>query len=662
MRWEAAVLYASVRRICSTPLTLTLTVLIPCSAPAQGRDTVRLRPVVVTATRVSLPLDAVAAAVTVLQGAELRARGLRTVAEALRAVPGATVVETGAHGGQTSLFVRGGESDYVKVLLDGVPLNQAGGAFDFAHLTLDNVDRIEVVRGPASVLYGSDAVTGVIQIFTRAGGGTTRLQAGARAGTYGVRHLSADVAGGGAAAAFSAAASHFSADGLYPYNNAYRNTTLSGRLQVAPDRRTALTVAYRLGDDVYHFPTDGAGRPVDSNKHSAERGPSLSLTLDRSLGRDVRVQALAALREQRIAFTDEPDSPGEDGRFESRDRTRRATAGVLLHWRPGSGSVLTAGVEYEDESQRGRSVFEASFGAFPDSIDVRRWNRAAYAQVLLGVHGALAANLGVRAEDNSQFGGYATWRAGLVYRVDAATRLRASAGTGFKEPTFFENFATGFVQGDPSLAPERSVGWEVGVEHTVGGMTFSATYFDQRFRDLIEFTFTPPAGSSNYFNVAGATTDGVEATVATRLGAGTAASLAYTYLDSRVREPSPDGDPDALFVAGQSLLRRPAHSLSAQASVPVGRRALVVADARLVGRRDDLDFSRPPGERRVTLRAYGRVSLSVEYDLVWPRRGGPGISVTFRVENVTNDRSPEIANFPVRGRSLLFGGRVSYGS
>src|SRR5207247_631546 len=146
---------------------LLLCSLAPAALPAQEpTDTVTLRPVVVTATRVPTPADAVTAAVTVISGADLRAQGIRTVLDALRGVPAAAVVQTGSFGGVTSLFLRGGQSKYVKVLVDGVPVNEPGGAFDFAHLTTDNVERIEVLRGPASVLYGSDAVTGVVQIFT----------------------------------------------------------------------------------------------------------------------------------------------------------------------------------------------------------------------------------------------------------------------------------------------------------------------------------------------------------------------------------------------------------------------------------------------------------------------------------------------------------------
>src|SRR2546425_759951 len=313
---------------------------------AQEPDTIVLNPVLVTATRVPTPVDAVTAAVTVVSGRELQLRGIRTVAEALRTVPGAAVVETGSYGGQTSLFLRGGESDYVKVLVDGVPWNQPGGAFDFADLTTDNVDRIEIVRGPASVLYGSDAVTGVIQIFTRTGSGAPRVTAAARAGTYGSAEYETGLAGGGSRASYSVTVSRFRSDGLYPYNNQYRNTVVSSRVRLAPDDRADASLTYRWGDDTYHFPTNGAGQPVDSNQFSAERGPSLSVGAGRRFGAGLEVRGVAALRELRLRSEDRPDSPGEDGSFESRDFVRRASGGGLATrprafarwWAPGTRS------------------------------------------------------------------------------------------------------------------------------------------------------------------------------------------------------------------------------------------------------------------------------------------------------------------------------------
>ena len=187
------------------------------------QDTLRLRPVVVTATRVPVSADAVASAVTVVTGDALRARGLRTVGEALRAIPGAMVVETGSLGGHTSLFLRGGESDYVKVLRDGVPLNLPGGSLDLADVTLDNVDRIEIVRGPGSVLYGSDAVTGVVQIFTRAGLGPPRLEVHARMGRYGTTEIGAQAAGGGVRVAWNVGAFHLVVQCVAPGDRAEAN-------------------------------------------------------------------------------------------------------------------------------------------------------------------------------------------------------------------------------------------------------------------------------------------------------------------------------------------------------------------------------------------------------------------------------------------------------
>src|ERR1041385_8247488 len=213
-------------------------VLIVLALAQQPKDTVVLKPVVVTATRTPATADVLPAAVTVLKGADLTAKGIRTVAQALEAVPGLHIAATGSIGGQTAIFTRGGESDYTKVLLDGVPLNQAGGGIDLAHLTTDNVDHIEIVRGPVSVLYGSDAVTGVVQVFTKAGAGSResgagRLGAEFRGGTYGSAEEALDFAGGTPRVSYSASASRFSSDGLYSYNNQYRNSVATTRGQTS---------------------------------------------------------------------------------------------------------------------------------------------------------------------------------------------------------------------------------------------------------------------------------------------------------------------------------------------------------------------------------------------------------------------------------------------
>src|SRR5438876_5333980 len=185
----------------SKPIILALTLVLSSIGPtyviAQATDTAKLRTVVVSASKVPRPAATLSQAVTVLSGDDLRARGVTRLSDALREVPGASLVQSGSYGAVTSLFLRSGESRYTKVLIDGVPVNAPGGFFDFSHLTTDNIDRIEIVRGPASVLYGADAVTGIVQIFTRQGSDKRRASLGARGGTYHSFDLDGDAMGAG---------------------------------------------------------------------------------------------------------------------------------------------------------------------------------------------------------------------------------------------------------------------------------------------------------------------------------------------------------------------------------------------------------------------------------------------------------------------------------
>jgi vitamin B12 transporter len=479
-----------------------------------------------------------------------------------------------------------------------------------------------------------------------------RLGADARAGTYESTQFGLDLEGGTSTLAYSMRASRFGSDGLYPINNEYRNGVLSGRLRFRPDTRTEASLSYRYGDDLYHFPTNSQGQPADSNQRSAERGPLASLLLRRVVG-TIEVSTQATWREARQLFNDEPDSPADttSGTFWSNDYVRRAGAGLLLTWRPrGEGSTsVSAGVDYEDERQRGRSEFSASFGTFPDSINVQRWTTGYYAQAVLDAR-SVAITAGGRLDDNSQFNTHGTYRIGVVVDPRGETRLRASLGTGFKEPTFFENFAQGFVTGNPDLNPERSTSWEAGLDRSLAGgrWTLGATYFDQQFRDLIDFT------GSTYVNVPGANSRGVELDVNGVLTPAFGVALRYTFLHTNVSAGGTDSTADALFVPGQPLLRRPAHSLAPEVGVNLGGQTRVILGVRWVGRRDDLDFNRPAGSRRVTLDPYTHVNVAAEYTL-------SRIQLTAKVQNAFDDRSPEIAAFQPRGRTIMLGARLMTG-
>jgi vitamin B12 transporter len=640
---------------------LTLSLLTPVGVSGQAPDTVTLKPVVVTASRFPQSPDAVSATVTVLHGDDLRARGIRTVLEGLRATPGATVVQSGPFGSQTSLFVRGGESDHVKVLLDGVPLNQPGGSFNFAHLTTDLVERIEVVRGPASVLYGSDAVTGVVQIFTRPGTRGQQLTAGYRAGDYGSHAVEARVEGGGEQAGYAFGFSRFTTRGQYAFNNRYRNAVFSGRLRVQPDDHTDAALSLRYADNVYHVPTDGSGAVVDHNAFSLENGPAAALEVRRRLSPTLEVGLLVTGALTDGGFDNQRDSAADSTVFRSLDNMRRVGADVRANLTPRAGTTLTAGLALEEERLRSFNVCNYSFGdCSGPPMDVRRRNGAVYGQALADLGRRVSLNIGARLEDNEKFGSFMTYRGGAAVRLGSATRLRASLGTGFKEPTFFENYSTGVTVGNPALKPERSRAFEAGVERRLAGglVTLAATWFDQRFRDLVDFTFS---ATPNFNNIVGATADGVELEVRSAPAQGVDLAASYTYLRTGVTEVGFDSTAGAYFAPGATLLRRPGHSGHLAATVRPSRLGRLGLDVIYVGPRADQDFSSFPF-RRVTLPSYVRVDMGGETELFGGKGAAPAVTLTARVENLFNGRYEEVKNFPARRRAAFVGGELRSGA
>ena len=625
-------------------------------------DTVRLAPVVVTATRLPASADAVPAAVTVLTGPELEARGITTVADALRDVPGAAIVQTGSFGGQTSLFLRGGDSKYVKVLVDGVPVNQPGGSYDFANLTTDNVDRIEVLRGPASVLYGSDAVTGVVQIFTRRGNGPQNAEMSVRGGTYGTLDWQADVAGDRGPVAYSFGLSQFTSDGTYAFNSQDRNTVASGLLRLAPDARTDGTLTVRYDDNAYHFPTNGAGVPTDHNQYTYGNGPTVGLDLSRRFTPRVEGRLLLAANWADGGSDNQPDSSADSTLYHSLDQFRRTSADLRANVRAGAHTVVTVGAAAELEHDRSSNVCRTSFGdCTTPPVDTSRWNEGFYTQVVSDVGGRWSLVGGARLEDNQRFGTFATGRGGVVLRLFQGTRVRATAGNSFREPTFYENFTTGYSVGNPDLRPEHSRAWEVGLEQCVGtSVVLSATWFDQRFTDLIDYNPAPATfGAPNYENIAGATARGLE--VVAQLAPARAVSLSgsYAYLHTQVTSIGFDSTAGAEFVLGRPLIRRPAHAARIDAAYRFARRGSVSVAATYVGSRDDQDFSTYPA-LPVVLPAYTRVDLAAEGDIIAPQGTSPGLAATIRIQNVTNAAYEEVQGFPAPRRTVLVGARVRF--
>lgn len=673
-----------------SPVVLVLSVssllsVSPASAQSAPKDTIRLSEIVVTPTKVPTARSSIAAAISVLRGDQLRERGINSLADALRDVVGAVVVQPGSFGALTSLFLRGGQSDYTSVLVDGVPINDPGGAVSLADLTTDNVDRIEIVRGPASVLYGSDAVSGVVQVFTRRGRGPTRvdaaveggrfdavipgsLDAGRRGARSNVLRWQTSMAGGNQAVAYSVAVSRTSTDGLYTtdgtlrFDNSYQNTVASGLLRAVPDERTDASLMVRYSDHRFHYPTDGAGRLVDANAFDHGTATAIGLDVGRFLFPRLETRLLLADHVTEGGTDDQPDGPADTVGFYASNtlshvERRRAEVRANLY---GRGGVLTLGGQVERQSQESLSEFRSSFGSSTDRLDVKRLSHAVYAQAQGDAAGSVSFNAGLRLDRSETFGTFLTYRAGVAYRPFTGLRLRGTAGTGFKEPTFYQNFATGFARGNPGLKPEHSTSWEAGVEQTLlrERVSLAATYFSQRFRDLIDFTFAPPGPTDpNYFNIAAAEAKGAEFEARFAPLEKLVVDGSYALLRTRVTDAGFDPGPGALLRRGATLLRRPDDSFSGTVRYSGFERARFGVNVRYVGQRDDLNYSGYPPER-IVLPEYTTVGLSAELDLV---RGADRVTtLTVRLDNLFDAAYEEAANFPARGRTVWLGARARF--
>jgi vitamin B12 transporter len=659
----------------SVAISLSLGAL-PLAAQESARDTARVAPVVVSATRTPLSQTAQPVAVTVITSEQLKLRGITTVAEALTDVTSAYVAQAGSQGGQTSLFLRGGESKYVKVLVDGIPVNDAGGAYDFSSLTTDNVERLEIVRGPASVIYGADAVTGVVHVITRRGDGPPSVDADVSMGTMprdrrvnarsgfvpgsmSTLHMNAAMHGVTSASSYSFAVGRHRHSGLYQANNEYLNNVVSGRFQLSPSPRTDLRFALRYTDYNFHYPTSGGGTDTlpDLNAYRTEDRTTLGAEVEHRIGARSRYVLALSSNVNDGGTDDQPDQAGGDT-FVSQDKSRRRSIELRQHLLS-KGIATTVGIQIEQQDQRSQSQADGPFGPFTDRFSAVRRNSALYVEGVTSPVRSLVATVGARLDSNAQFGTFLTGRAGLSWRPFAGTRLRATAGTAFREPTFSENFASGFVTGNPDLKPERSRSVDAGVDQDLfsSRLQLGITAFAQRFQNMIDYTGSNSACGFSYCNVAAARSNGAELELNAQLPVGLNFRGGATVLRTRVLSPGFDVSTGGLYRRGESLIRRPEHKWNAELSYREPRRYSAALRILGVGQRTDRDF-RPFPATPVVLPAFVRADASAEYIVSSP--GLRRAAVTVKVENVTNAYYENVFNFLAPRRIMSIGLRSAF--
>jgi vitamin B12 transporter len=643
--------------------TTAIAITIVAASPLSGQtDSVKLKAVIVSATVTPTTEASAPQPVTVITGAELRRRGIARVSDALRDVPGAMIASNGSVGSVTSLFLRGGESRYVKVLIDNVPVNSAGGAFDFSHLTTDNVDRIEVVRGPASVIYGADAVSGVVRIFTRRGSGRPSLELDARAGTYKTNDMTATVSGSAPRASFSLAGARHATDGLYPFNNDYYNGTLSGFASMALDSKTDATMTSRYTAAEFHYPTDYTGAPVDSNAFRVQHRLVAGAELTRRLSGSFQVKVSGASNDVRD-YTDDVGLDFDNEQVHSRFSSvgyRRSVDIIATSFLP-VGATLSLGTGYqrERESSRNASGSPGDPLATTSTFAAARTDRSAYGELAGALGGRVDYTMSGRFDDHSDFGRFTTYRAAANVSLTSFLRARASIASAFNAPSFSQLHETLYTEANPDLDPERARSIDVGVElMPFGDVTrVSIGHFDQTFLDMIQYIAGgPPSYRGSYGNLAEARARGYQAEVTFSPARRVFGSASYTWVTAEATRVDPASAGG--LAAGEALLRRPSHSGTAKVGYLIGSAGSVDVGAVYVGKRPDLDFAQFPSPM-VTLPSYMRADVGGVLNLSALAGMRTPISITLRVENVFDRQYEDVLHFRSPGRTVLVGAKIT---
>jgi vitamin B12 transporter len=626
----------------------------------------------VTATYVKTPLADIPASVTVITRAEIRRRGYVTLTQALSAVPGVQVVPSGGPGGQASLFIEGSNSEDVLVLRDGVPMNDpsvANGAFNFGESGLADIERIEVVRGPMSGLYGTGAIGGVINLISRRGFGAPHLDYDLEAGFPGQGKASATISGMSGKFDYALTASTIQEAGfdalarrltVYDGNRnpfRYKMGALNLGYTITPGTRVSLILRARASD--YTYPDLGFPAFNDPYENGFDSTVFARFGVSSRLFRGALATSLyvSHIQDDRRYLTllapADPNQFAEDSGYRG-DR-------AIIQWNnvlhlPDAGplrkTALIFGAEHRHDTAA-QNLNESFFG-FPYIATVN----AAQNTTAFHLGGQTTAlrrlTLTAAARDDSVtgFGHAVTWRAGGVYALPALnTRLKASYGTGFLAPSLYDlhGIDTGGYTGNPGLRPERSQGFQFGAETVLAGfgrpelLSIAAHYFKDDISQLIQYVQTTPFSASER-NIGAAHIHGVETSFILAPAAWLSADLTYTYTIAR------DGGTHA------PLLRRPENSGAAILRITPLPALTIEPQIRYIGRFTDYltgNQGYPAG--------IGDAKPGTIADLTVSYRVSPALTLFATGRNLFNSRFEPVNGLQIPGQNFLFGLRGRLG-
>ncbi len=603
--------------------------------------------VVVTATRTPVPSQAAGADVDTLSSQQLEAMQPVAADDTMRFLPGAVVNTAGQRGGISSLFVRGGESTYNKVIVDGVAVDNPGETFDFGTLPLAQADRLEFVRGAQSTLYGSDAMTSVVQVWTRTGSTPVpELRFGADGGNFGTANGYASLAGAHGRFDYNFFGDQFNSNGQ-GVNDAYSDSLEGANVGVALSDKVSLRAHMRHSNSHTGVPGewDFNGDPLqppDPSEWSQLNSllGSVELTVAAPSGWQHRFSGFDYLyRYIEVNLNGDPARVGDYSSHEY-DHINRVGFEYQGDYSERTWAHSTFGYRIENENGSTGDL------DYPPETPGQRLNQDAYLQQQLTL-GRLSVIAGGRFVHSSVFGNTGVPRVALTLlafrggEFFSGTRLRFSYATGFMEPAFYQTFAGApYYVPNPGLLPERTRAFEAGFQQKLlaGRWALDATYFNNLFHHQIEYG-TNQAGVGQFFNVQKSLAHGAEVELQGRIRTRLSLNAAYTYTSTQYLQAplcTPANYCDPVFATGNPLLRRPKHSGTTLLSY-LGTRWGANLGGSFVGRRPDSDFENFGINHAA---GYARLDLGGWYAI------NPRITAYANIQNALNDHYNEVVGYP----------------
>ena len=599
------------------------------TAPPAPRD---LDPVVVTATKTPTPQERLGAAVTVITGDEIREKNYATVEEVLRHVPGVDIQRSGGLGKTTAVRIRGAGTQQVQIMVDGMRVKSPTlGTAELSEISIDAIERIEIVRGPQSTLHGADAIGGVVNIITRKGQGAPRGTVQVEAGTFETYREQATVNGAYKAFSYSLSASHYDTRGYLKNDDATQSGT-AGRFdyKFPWDGTLSLKGRYTKREtDLPVFSTQPT-TVFDPNSQQQNETWLYNITYDQKVTDWWHTQLRYGQWFNRAGFQN-PPPPGTTLTI-SQINTERREAEWLNIFDTAKWNTLTLGAEHRDELGRNRGTFRKELTT-----------HSVFGQDELRLADRVVLGGGIRWENNDEFGEAITSRASFALLIpETGTKLRGAWGEGFRAPTINDLFFPGFA--NPGVRPERSVSYEVGFDQRLweNRVRFGATAFHNDFTDLIQIVNVPGTSLFQPENVGRAITEGIEFYSEADLLDVLTFHFNYTYTNAE----------DRLTF---KPLRRVPHNKWSTGMTFTWNRLRVFAEATIVSEQFESATalkSYNPGHHRVdvggTYLLWGRAGLMEKAELI------------ARFNNITDERYKEVFGFPAPGFNTLIGIRVAF--